>query len=97
MTMTEADIRRSKIIKLIQRIEGLAVEYKALSNEKPIDVSSELNKIRRVVIQSGFREATTLSNQLQNELQQRTKRYNEVVQTITNTIATDLSEFESNL
>jgi hypothetical protein len=93
--MSEDDRIPSKINKLVQRIDGLEDNYRDLGNEKPIDVSTELKKIRQTVIQSRFREATRLSEQLQTILQQRRERDNEIIQTIEDQIITDLLYFES--
>jgi hypothetical protein len=84
-----------KINKLIQRIEELEDDHRVLSNEKPMDISSELKKIRQAVIQSRFREAIRLSEQLQTTLQQRRERDNDIIQTIEDQIVTDLLYFES--
>jgi hypothetical protein len=67
--MSEDDMIPSKINKLIQRIEDLEDDHRVLSNEKPIDISTELKKMCQAVIQSRFREAKRLSNQLQNLLE----------------------------
>jgi hypothetical protein len=93
--MTEDDKIPSKINKLIQRINGLEDNYRDLGNEKQIDVTTELKKIRQAVIQSRFREATSLSEQLQTALQQRRERDNDIIQTIEDQIVTDLLYFES--
>ena len=94
--MIEDEIKQSKINALKIRIEALEIQYRDLSNEGPIDVSTELKKIRQVVTELRFGEATRLSNQLQNTLQQRNERYKEVVQTINDQIVTDIAYFESN-